>query len=187
MSGQDWWNGHRVDELRLHVAAKRSALEICTIMGAKSRNAVIGKCHRIGLQLLGGHVHFADGSPKPRYAKQRGRSHKAKDGSKKLTRTLRMLSTTSLYGPTTPAPAAVEVSRADLAAAQARATEDAAVASKGIGLFEAGQDQCRWPLNWPSPISKFRFCGKHTDGGPYCSTHHARASARPRTFAEAAE
>jgi len=51
MSNQypSWWTEARIDELRLRFFAGESFGEIAWGMGATSRNAVIGKAHRIGL------------------------------------------------------------------------------------------------------------------------------------------
>ena len=51
----DTWAGIAEDRLRLLVAQNLSAGEIAKAMGV-TRNAVIGKCDRLGLQLAGSRV-----------------------------------------------------------------------------------------------------------------------------------
>ena len=49
MSEPSWWTEDRVTELRMRWAAGESGSEIRRAMGAKSRNAVVGKVYRLQL------------------------------------------------------------------------------------------------------------------------------------------
>lgn len=70
----------------------------------------------------------------------------------------------------------------------ARAELDLAAVPTGVSFFDIKADACRWPLNDPSPITQFRFCGKATAGATYCTHHHPRAFAKSSQFiAQAAE
>lgn len=55
MTTDYYWPRNAEDQLRLLVAEKLSAGEIAKIMRV-TRNAVIGKCDRLGLQLVGSRV-----------------------------------------------------------------------------------------------------------------------------------
>jgi len=44
-----WWNNERVEELKIRWANNETGSAICRAMGAPSRNAVIGKAHRLKL------------------------------------------------------------------------------------------------------------------------------------------
>ena len=46
---RDWWTDQRVDELRRRWADHQTASQICRVMGAASRHAVIGKAYRLKL------------------------------------------------------------------------------------------------------------------------------------------
>jgi GcrA cell cycle regulator len=59
-----FWTMERVDELKTRWANNETYSEICRAMGAKSRNAVIGKAHRLKLFRL------AAAMPKRRTAKR---------------------------------------------------------------------------------------------------------------------
>ena len=48
-----FWTDHRIEELKRLCLDGKSALEIALEIGAPSRNAVIGKVHRLGLRLTG--------------------------------------------------------------------------------------------------------------------------------------
>jgi GcrA cell cycle regulator len=47
-----WWTEERVEELKTRFVAGESGSEICRAMHARSRSAVIGKLHRLGLSRL---------------------------------------------------------------------------------------------------------------------------------------
>ena len=49
MAADRWWTDERVDELKARWRDGESAREIARNMDATSRNAVIGKAHRVGL------------------------------------------------------------------------------------------------------------------------------------------
>ena len=51
MSEESWWTKERLAELKERVANRESGTQICLAMGAKSRNAVLGKAWRLGLHL----------------------------------------------------------------------------------------------------------------------------------------
>ena len=61
-----FWDHTRVETLRRHAAAGFSAGQIVRLMGAKSRNVIIGKCSREGIQLHGAHRNAPDHEQKER-------------------------------------------------------------------------------------------------------------------------
>jgi GcrA cell cycle regulator len=135
------WTDDRVEQLEQLWREGLSASEIAASLGGVTRNAVLGKLHR--LKLLGGRARTGLTSAKPR------RPPKA-----------RRLQTV----PRPPARrSAVRAPRPDLAAAMAL--------SGTVGRLEQlGAHVCHWPIGDPADAG-FSFCGRSAAGGPYCAAH----------------
>jgi GcrA cell cycle regulator len=59
------WTDERIDQLKKLVAKEQSAKQIAAALGGVSRNGVIGKAMRLGLQLRGKHPFHKDEPPFP--------------------------------------------------------------------------------------------------------------------------
>ncbi|MEW5420485.1 GcrA family cell cycle regulator [Amorphus sp. 3PC139-8] len=172
------WTDERVSLLQKLWSEGLSASQIATQLGGVSRNAVIGKIHRLGLS---GRAKTA-AQPRPR--KQRPATSKptprvAAGGSgggsggggnaATVARATRVVGNTALKlvveseVATQPAP----VGQADVVPFGERKT-----------LMELNEHTCRWPMGDPGS-SDFAFCGREsTPGQPYCSAH-ARVAYQP--------
>ncbi|WP_294538545.1 GcrA family cell cycle regulator [uncultured Rhodoblastus sp.] len=162
------WTDERVELLKKMWLEGLSASQIAgELAHGITRNAVIGKVHRLGLS---GRVK----SPAPAPARARV---KMRPGDEPR-------SADEASGPVAP------VSHGNLAlAAQARpapapaprpASEEVVVPiSQRVSIMELRESMCRWPLGDPS-TAEFRYCGSRnkTGGGPYCP-HHARIAYQP--------
>jgi GcrA cell cycle regulator len=127
----------------------------CAIIASKlgddvSRNAVIGKLHRLGLSNASSTVHRDNQfgrKPRPRKSTAAGtavRIVRANGNSNKL----RLFTT-----------AKIEVEQLRCAEAD----------PLNVGLLEIDQHQCRYPVNDSSP---FLFCGhRKMEGSSYCAPH----------------
>lgn len=160
------WTDERVEQLTKLWADGLSASQIAAQMGGVSRNAVIGKVHRLHL---------------PGRAKSGGsRAPRAKRPATATTRTYTSRAGTS--APRSPATrsggggaaAAVNtaVSAVSFQEIDIRSNADVVVPiSKKLKLVELGENTCKWPLGDPM-TDDFHFCGNDSaDAAPYCKYH----------------
>jgi GcrA cell cycle regulator len=172
------WNDERVDLLKKLWAEGLSASQIAGRIGGVSRNAVIGKVHRLGLSGRATTSRMKSHRPRARAqgAKRMATSRFASLGKPALR---------ALYHDAEPFTPSVEELVIPLAERKSIQT-----------LTESS---CRWPIGDPQ-LADFHFCGKNkVPGLPYCEFHARRAFqppqprrrerdvAEPRTPALAAE
>lgn len=141
------WTDQRVELLRALWAEGRSAAQIArTLGGGVTRNAVIGKIHRLGLS----------GRPQP--ARPRRRASAAPPA--------RAEAPVARPRPTRPS----SKSAARRSEGAAPAFEGRGLAT--VLTIRAGA--CRWPLGEPGSEA-FSFCGRSATRGAYCAQHGAAA------------
>lgn len=158
------WTDERVERLKRLWAEGMSASRIATEIGGVSRNAVIGKVHRLG---LAGRAKGAEAEPpRPR-----------KVGSAEGAAAAPCREEIAMGPDQGKAPIADGVE----AALPAPVREEVAVArSERVTIMELREAMCRWPLGDPTS-PEFRFCGNRSITGlPYCS-HHAQVAYQPVT------
>lgn len=133
--------------------------------GGLTRNAVIGKAHRLKLS-AGLATSRSASSSLPRTTAPASTMADIKSSSRKRVM-LRPL-------PVLPTPATTTVAK-PIQREAFRSPADTAKRSEGIAVTKAGDRHCRWPVGDPrSP--DFRFCGCNVhEGLPYC-TDHARVA-----------
>jgi GcrA cell cycle regulator len=156
------WTDERVELLKKLWADGLSASQIAGELGNVTRNAVIGKVHRLGL------------------------SGRAKD---KATSAAPQRPRKAARTPSAPAPIApqphINVVSAPIPLqpvteeSEVLAEDDMAVpASERVTIMDLRESMCRWPMGDPTK-PEFRFCGARSITGlPYC-THHARIAYQP--------
>jgi GcrA cell cycle regulator len=156
------WTDERVEHLKKMWLEGLSASQIASeLANGITRNAVIGKVHRLGLS---GRVK----SPAAAQARPRAKTRPEDEA---------------------PAPAA-PISHGNLALAAEirpvvapapRSTSEEVVVpiSQRVSIMELRESMCRWPLGDPT-TAEFRYCGsKNQVGvGPYCA-YHARIAYQP--------
>ena len=149
------WTDERVELLKKLWADGLSASHIAGELGGITRNAVIGKVHRLGLS---GRAKSPSSSV-PRVRKPR--SH--------MMRVRR----TSMRGNTALA-LAYEMEQEP----EPELIENIIPLGQRRTLLELNEDTCRWPIGDPA-TPEFFFCGgKPLTGLPYCS-YHSRAAYQP--------
>ncbi|WP_420394373.1 GcrA family cell cycle regulator [Acuticoccus sp.] len=146
------WTDERIEVLRKLWAEGLSASQIASSLGGVSRNAVIGKVHRLGLS---GRVK----APQARAARHRARLAPA-----------RASAVSAVVASSRPATAgALALKLEEEAAPQVHA--EVLSWSVGVALPDLSPRSCRWPLGDPSDPG-FRYCGSRTcDGEVYCRGH----------------
>ena len=154
------WNDERIELLKKLWSEGFSASQIAAEIGGISRNAVIGKVHRLGLS---GRAK-APAAVAPRARKPRSASSRPSGfGRGNLAYALRI----SPEDQTEP----------DLAP-RADVFENVVPIGQRCSILELNESTCRWPLGEPGR-EDFAYCGGHTvEGLPYCG-YHARIAYQP--------
>lgn len=181
------WSDERVEKLKKMWAEGQSASQIAKELGGVTRNAVIGKVHRLGLSNRngsgGGATTEAAPKPKPAAAKPRG---KAKPAAKPAQpkpeakpdvveeETAEAASVPASRAkaiipagqPLPPQPSANEIDPAALAK-----VSEIEKKAKKLTLMELTERTCKWPVGDPA-TEDFWFCGLPVQSGkPYCEAH----------------
>lgn len=152
------WTDERVELLKKLWTEGLSASQIAAQLGGVTRNAVIGKVHRLGLS-----GRMKSSSSVSRVAKPR------------LRAPARPSVQPTSFGAT--ALKAEAVTERGLVQFLEPAVVMPFPAPKGenVTLMQLSENTCRWPLGDPS-TSEFRFCGCEKNGGSsYCQYHAALA------------
>lgn len=173
------WTEERVERLTQLWQEGRSASHIAAELGGVSRNAVIGKVHRLGLSGRGKPQPQAPTAPKARArgGEQRGEGQRGEA----------QLGASAPSAPADPAPkpmiaganalavapeTIVEAARAPAPAPARRPAADVVVPiTDRVTIMDLRENMCRWPIGDPSS-AEFRFCGARAlTGLPYCDCH----------------
>jgi GcrA cell cycle regulator len=146
------WTDERVELLKKLWQDGLSASQIAKQLGGVTRNAVIGKVHRLGLS---------------------GRAAPSKPARTvfKAPRPAR---------PVASAPSAPR--RIAEATAVATQPQPARYVDEEPGLatvLTLGAHMCKWPIGDPA-LESFTFCGRRTGEGPYCQEHSQVAYQPPQ-------
>ena len=153
------WTDDRVELLKRLWADGLSASQIAGELGGITRNAVIGKVHRLGL------------------------SGRAKSPSSSVPRPRKPRTATQMFRPSRPmvrgntALAAQPSYDYDMEP-EIEPIENIIPIGQRCTLLELNDDKCRWPIGDPGQPDFF-FCGGKTSTGiPYCG-YHARVAYQP--------
>ena len=148
------WTDERVETLKKMWAEGQSASQIAKELGGVTRNAVIGKVHRLGLS-----GRAAPSKPaRPAFKAPRP----ARPAAAAPAAPRRVAEPAAPAAAAAPAPAPV------------RYVEEAPGTATVLTL---GAHMCKWPIGDPSSDS-FTFCGRRQDEGVYC-LEHARVAYQP--------
>jgi len=162
------WTDERVELLKKLWSDGLSASQIAAELGSVTRNAVIGKVHRLGLsgRAKSAAQPAAPRNVAPRKAPTRSPSHPMASPAA-ATRGAHALAPS--FAP-----------QADVEAQQEPApSEDVVIPfSERVTIMELREYMCRWPMGDPTS-AEFRFCGARSQTGmPYCG-YHARIAYQP--------
>ena len=181
------WTDERVELLKKMWGEGQSASQIAKELGGVTRNAVIGKVHRLGLsnrtagaaakpaapaatpaakEAAAKPAPKSDPAPKPASAR-------AKEDAPAAEPVARLSNVTPLRKPIVPAgqplppqPSANEISPEALAK-----VSEVEKHAKRISLMELTERTCKWPIGDPA-TDDFYFCGLPVQQGkPYCEAH----------------
>lgn len=176
------WTDERVETLKRMWTEGQSASQIAKVLGGVTRNAVIGKVHRLGLSNRGAEgEEVAAVEPVPQPEPVRAAAAPEPVAEPEPAPAPRPAATAAPV-PTPPAPAR----RAIIPAGQplppqpsANEISPEALASqrevekraRRLTLMELTERTCKWPIGDPA-TEDFWFCGLPcTPGKPYCEAH----------------
>jgi GcrA cell cycle regulator len=145
------WTDERVENLKKLWQDGLSASQIAKQLGGVTRNAVIGKVHRLGLS---------------------GRAAPSKPARPvfKAPRPARP----AMSQPAAPRRIAEPAAHAEPMPSPVRYVDEAPGSATVLTL---GAHMCKWPIGDPSSDG-FTFCGRRQSEGPYC-VEHARVAYQP--------
>jgi len=179
------WSDERVAVLKKMWLEGNSASEIAKELGNITRNAVIGKVHRLGLSNRDTNVSKAGvTAEKSIKGLKRGRPPKInKEPTKrgrpqKITQPKDLNDTTLERGKPISTSSATERSNdsrlevvSDLSEETLKDLLKVEMKSKKISLMDLTERTCKWPIGDPA-TDEFWFCGHEAEPGkPYCQTH----------------
>jgi GcrA cell cycle regulator len=152
------WTDERVDLLKKLWGEGLSASQIAAELGGITRNAVIGKVHRLGLS--GRAKTPASSAPRQRKARQPHMLRVARPAVRGNT----ALAHAYAYD--------IDVE------AEPEPIENIIPMGQRRTLLELKEDTCRWPIGDPAGPDFFFCGGKPVTGLPYCS-YHCRIAYQP--------
>jgi GcrA cell cycle regulator len=144
------WTDERVELLRGLWAEGASASAIAARLGSTTRNAVMGKVHRLGL---------------PGRASERRRLSAPRKPAAPRPSTPRLAAAPKVLALPAPAAAPKPCQPSE------RPTQDDAAPQEAVTVSSLTEAMCRWPHGDPK-TDAFRFCGQlKLETGPYCGRH----------------
>lgn len=178
------WTDERVETLKKMWGEGQSASQIAKELGGVTRNAVIGKVHRLGLSNRSGGgasapskpapaakeataAKAAPAAPKPAPAPETKAAEPAAAPAQPRTNIMPLRKPIAPAGqPLPPQPSANEISPEALAK-----VSEVEKHAKKISLMELTERVCKWPIGDPA-TEDFYFCGLPVQQGkPYCDAH----------------
>ncbi|HVY59153.1 MAG TPA: GcrA family cell cycle regulator [Xanthobacteraceae bacterium] len=153
------WTDERVELLKKLWTDGLSASQIAAELGGITRNAVIGKVHRLGLS--GRAKSPSSSAPRPR--KPRTHSHMLRVSRPAVRGNTALAAHLAPDYEVEPEPELIE---------------NIIPIGQRCSILELTEGKCHWPIGDPG-TAEFFFCGgKSIDGLPYCS-YHSRIAYQP--------
>ena len=189
------WTPDRVEALKKMWSDGQSASQIASDLGGVTRNAVIGKIHRLGLSNRGTGIQknksensrqetpssrknkntsvneTANGNKTKKNSTVQNKksinlSQSKKEAPKPVTQNVNKPIIFTANQPLPPQPSTSEISEETL-----KNVKSIEKKSKKLSLMELTERTCKWPIGDPA-TDKFWFCGHMAEPGkPYCETH----------------
>ncbi|MEL7258671.1 MAG: GcrA family cell cycle regulator [Pseudomonadota bacterium] len=170
------WSDERVELLKKMWGEGQSASQIAKELGGVTRNAVIGKVHRLGLSNRSGSAGSDGGAKSKSTAKAkpatRAKATKAEPKTEAPKEAApaapvsRVKAIIPAGQPLPPQPSANEIDPEALAK-----VNEIEKKAKKLTLMELTERTCKWPVGDPA-TDDFWFCGLPVQSGkPYCEAH----------------
>lgn len=156
------WTDERVELLKKLWTEGLSASQIASRMGGVTRNAVIGKVHRLGLS--GRATPTRTARPRPRRA--RAPSHPSGQTMFRSSGNTALKVQQEMEPEAAPEPEPTPIREIEIPPGERRT------------ILTLTEHTCKWPIGDPGD-EEFHFCGRKPQAGmPYCP-HHARIAYQP--------
>jgi GcrA cell cycle regulator len=154
------WTEDRVEVLKKLWAEGHSASQIAKELGGVTRNAVIGKVHRLGLS--GRATPSRPVKRPPRLARPKPRVQP--DGSVITPKPQRVV-------------AEPDLKQVEKTAMLTTLPPQPLADGEAATILTLRDSMCKWPIGDPAD-PKFAFCGRKSTCGPYCA-EHAKVAFQP--------
>lgn len=179
------WTDDRVEILKKMWGEGQSASQIAKELGGVTRNAVIGKVHRLGLsnRTTAGAAAKAEPKAKPApKAAPKAKAAPAPEPEAKPASSKPDLKTEPAIAPNTPRPARNQIipagqplppqpSANEISPEALAKVNEIEKKAKKLSLMELTERTCKWPVGDPA-TEDFWFCGLPVkQGKPYCEAH----------------
>jgi GcrA cell cycle regulator len=163
------WTDERIALLKQYWEEGRSASQIAEVLGeGLSRNAVIGKAHRLGLASRPSPLKI--GEPRPADSKPAAARAEPKPAPKPAARAEPTPAPAAQAAPPMPAPQPAPSAASPATALPATKPAPRAKGAR-VTLLDLNDRICKWPIGHPDEAD-FHFCGKPVNAGfPYCGEH----------------
>jgi GcrA cell cycle regulator len=182
------WTDERVETLKAMWSEGKSASQIAKELGGVTRNAVIGKVHRLGLSNRG------PGADRPEDAMLQGAEPLPEPEAEPIPSMTERVAAPEVMDPPRPTPREPVVAQirpkpvavpgqplppqpagAEMSPEALANLEEVAKKARRLTLMQLTERTCKWPVGDPA-TDDFWFCGLPTvPGKPYCETHVAVA------------
>jgi GcrA cell cycle regulator len=167
------WTDERIALLKQYWEEGRSASQIAELLSeGLSRNAVIGKAHRLGLASRPSPLKTGEPKGEPKASRAEPRTAAPKPAAPRLAPAAPAPAPAQAEAPQRPAPAPVaQPAAADPVPAASRAATTVRPKGGRVTLLDLNDRICKWPIGHPDEPD-FHFCGKPVNPGfPYCGEH----------------
>ncbi|PID36188.1 MAG: GcrA cell cycle regulator [Rhodobacterales bacterium] len=174
------WTDERVETLKKMWTEGQSASQIAKELGGVTRNAVIGKVHRLGLsnRATGGAKPAA--KERPAAAKPKAKAPAAKKAAKPAAEAPAPKPEAAEAKPIVPVrkpiipagqPLPPQPSANEISPEALEKVHEVEKTAKKLTLMELTERTCKWPIGDPA-TEDFWFCGLPSEPGkPYCEAH----------------
>ena len=172
------WTDERIALLKQYWEEGRSASQIAEVLGeGLSRNAVIGKAHRLGLASRPSPLKTGEPKAEAKTVRAEPKPAAPRAAPRPTPAPAPAAAAPTPQAPATPvaqpAPAATPAAPPPVPAGLQPAAKAAAPRGKGgkVTLLDLNDRICKWPIGHPDEAD-FHFCGKPVNPGfPYCGEH----------------
>ena len=161
------WTDERVEVLKTMWGEGKSASQIAKELGGVTRNAVIGKVHRLSLP-----GRAKSGGTSTSRSKRAAPSARSSSSTTYASRTTTTTTTRSMPRSSGATALKQEIVTDAVAYVDTRPVDDVVIPiSRKLPLTELTEKTCKWPVGDPMQ-EDFFFCGTDCDeAAPYCSYH----------------
>lgn len=171
------WTDERVDLLKKMWTDGKSASQIAKELGGVTRNAVIGKVHRLGLSNRAAAPAKSDGDKAAEKPAPKARAKKPAKPAAKPAADAKPAAVPATRKTIVPAgqPLPPQPSQSEISAEALANLAEIEKKSNRLHLMDLTERTCKWPIGDPA-TEEFWFCGLSVQTGkPYCEAHVAVA------------